>query len=77
MDQAILQIVLALISGGVLKAFVDALFARWKYASGKKRSQQQLIYQYQAALAQNTRLAIEAGVDLKDLEPDPELLDKD
>ena len=71
MDNALLQIILAVISGGFLQFLVQELLNRWKAATGKRKTHQQIIYQYQEALARNRLIAIEAGVDPDLLEKDP------
>jgi hypothetical protein len=75
MDNALLQIILAVISGGFLQFLLKEVFDRWREATGKKKTYQQIVYQYQEALARNRLIAIEAGVDPNKLEKDP-LLDK-
>lgn len=61
----------AILTGGIGKSLVDAALARWKIASGRRRTQAELVAALREALARARLLAIQAGVDPDDLPDDP------
>lgn len=72
MDSALLQILIAGVSGGFLTKVFEVAVSNWKEVSGRKKTSEQRVRSLQAALARNTYLAIKAGVPIKELEKDPE-----